>query len=1155
MSEGLRLYHNSQATEWRDPGGALPCGAPLRLALDVYGAAGAPLNGVLRLWRDGKGETLIEMQETAGPPGGRRLVAESAAPDEPGLLWYYFWLQGDGGGRFFYGCQADCLGGEGAPWPASDPPSWQITVYRPSPVPAWWKKSVAYQIFVDRFYRGADWDCRDAAALLRPSERRGPRRLLHLDWNDTPFYPRDPEGRITRWPFFGGTLNGVREKLPYLKELGVSVLYLNPVFLGASNHKYDTADYFTIDPGFGGDEAFALLLAAAAAEGISIVLDGVFNHTGRDSLYFDGYGNYGGAGAAAPDSPYHDWFRWQADGGYESWWGVDDLPSVNEMNPDFQDFIWRGRDSVTRHWLRTGVRGFRLDVADELPDDFIKGIRRAIKETNPEGVLIGEVWEDASNKVSYGVRRAYFAGDELDSTMNYPFRELFLGFFLGTVSAESLHRRILSLYENYPRENFYAAMNLLGSHDRERVLTVLSGIDISALAAEEKEFFRLEGERRDLALRRLRALVLVQMTFPGVPCVYYGDEAGMEGLGDPYNRGAFPWGQEEAGLGEFYRRVISWRREYGALTDGDFCPRLWPGGVYGYSRGDREGRIYVAVNPDSQNAKTVDLWESERGGSYPELTGGTREATTALADRDKFAMICTLEPLTTKVYYRPAAGPLPEPVPGRRQAGVLCHVTSLPSPWGVGDLGSGAREFVDFLAASGQTIWQILPVNPPGRGNSPYMPLSAFAGHELLLDLEQLAAQGLLGPDYAEMKKKLCAGVQAERAEFIRAELRKQPFYREAFGRFDQEDAEFRAFCRAEADWLQDYCLFRALQGHLEEADWRLWPTPLREREEEALNSARALLTREVEYYAFLQYEFARQWEALKAYARKRGVTVWGDAPMYMAAESCDVWRRRELFRLEEEGGTPPDDYAAAGQNWEMPVYDWEAAARENYAWWIARLRHSLRRTAKLRLDHFRGFEAYWSRKKGAAQGYWHKGPGRRFFEAVRAELGTAPFFAEDLGFITPEVRVLKELFGLPGVKVLQFSAWEMMGDEMTAADSYNVFYTGTHDNQTLVGWYAAEAAAQPEAPAGGAEAERRFCRRIIARLYAGGARWVILPLQDVLGLDDSHRMNIPGEREGNWGWRVEAEQMTEETAAWLRELAERSDRAPAEDEDGGVTA
>ncbi|MDR1070187.1 MAG: 4-alpha-glucanotransferase [Gracilibacteraceae bacterium] len=1144
MSEGLRLYHNSHQADWRRPHGALPCGAPFRLTLDVRGAQGLELKGVLRLWRDGSGETLINLTEEEGPPGVRRLVAESAAPAEPCLLWYYFWLQGLGG-RIIYGCPADRLGGEGRVW-AADPPSWQITVYRPAPAPAWWKNGVAYQIFVDRFYRGANWGEREAASLRRRPERRGPRRLLHLDWNDTPFYPRDPQGRITRWPFFGGTLAGVREKLPYLKELGVNVLYLNPIFLGASNHKYDTADYYKIDPGFGGEEAFAELLAAAEREGVAIILDGVFNHTGRDSVYFDGDGNYGSQGAAAADSPYHNWFRWKEGGGYECWWGVDDLPNVDEMNPEFQDFVWRGQGSVVRHWMRTGVRGFRLDVADELPDDFIKGIRQAVKETDPEGVVVGEVWEDASNKVSYGARRAYFAGDELDATMNYPFRELFLGYVLGTVTAERLHRRILSLYENYPRENFYAAMNLFGSHDRERLLTILGGADTDALPAAEKEFFRLDGERRELALRRLRLLVPVQMTFPGVPCVYYGDEAGMEGLDDPYNRGPFPWGREEAGLGEFYRRLISWRREYAVLTEGDFCPRVWPNGVYGYSRGDATGRIYVALNPDARNHKSVDLWEDEREGCYPELMSGTLQPLTVSPGQPP-VMICPLEPLTAKVYYRPAAGPLPEPETGPRQAGVLCHITSLPSPWGVGDLGAGAREFVDFLAAGGQSIWQILPINPPGRGDSPYMPLSAFAGHELLLDLEQLADQGLLGSEYAEVKKTLGELEQSSRAEFARAALRKEHFYREAFARFDRTAADFTAFCRAEDAWLADYCLFRALQDHLEETDWRLWPAPLRERSEEALAAARALLADETKYYAFLQYEFARQWESLTRYARKRGVAVWGDIPMYMAAESCDVWRRRELFRLDEEAGVPADDYASDGQNWEMPVYDWDAAAAEDHAWWIARLRHSLRGVDKLRLDHFRGFEAYWSKKTGAAQGYWHKGPGRRFFEAVRRELGAMPFFAEDLGFITPEVRVLKALFDLPGVKVLQFSAWETLRKDMAAADAYNVFYTGTHDNQTLVSWYAAEAAAQGEA-AGDEEERLRFCLRVVARMYAGGARWVVLPLQDVLGLDDACRMNTPGGAEGNWNWRAEAQQLTEEAALWLRELAARHDRLPAEE-------
>ncbi|MDR1604121.1 MAG: 4-alpha-glucanotransferase [Gracilibacteraceae bacterium] len=1141
MSEGLRLYHNSQAPEWRSPGGALPCGSPLRLSLDVLGAPGPDLKGVLRLWRDGSGEVLIPLKEESGPPGTRRLTAQTAVPDEPGLVWYYFWLQGLSG-RVYYGSQADRLGGEGRVW-AADPPSWQITVYRPAAVPIWWKNGIVYQIFVDRFYRGADWGEQEIAALCRRPERRGPRRLLHLDWNDRPFYTRDEEGRVTRWPFFGGTLTGVREKLPYLKELGVSVLYLNPIFTGASNHKYDTADYFTVDPGFGGTEAFRLLLEAAAEAGVAVVLDGVFNHTGRDSLYFDGDGNYGTTGAADPASPYHGWYCWKEGGGYESWWGVDDLPNVDEMHPGFQDFIWRRPDSVVRYWMRAGARGFRLDVADELPDDFIRGIRRAVRESDPEGVLIGEVWEDASNKVSYGTRRAYFDGDGLDATMNYPFRELFLGYALGVVTAEQLHRRILSLYENYPPENFYAAMNLFGSHDRERVLTVLSGVDLSGLSAGAEEFFRLEQEQRALALSRWRMLAPVLTTFPGVPCLYYGDEAGMEGLADPYNRGPFPWGGEDRELVEYFRRLLGWRREYPVLVEGDFCPRCWPNGVYGYSRGDEVERIYVVINPDVSRSRTVDLWEEAGAdGYYPELLSGALQPLSPAATGEGGVMRCELAPLTTQVIWRPAAGPPVGPIELEpRQAGVLCHLTSVPSPWGIGDLGAGARELIDFLAAGGQSVWQVLPLNPPGRGDSPYAPLSAFAGHELLLDLDDLQEQGLLGSKYMETQNILRERDQSARAEFGPAALRKQAFFREAFERFDTAGPDFQAFCRAEAGWLDDYCLFRALQDYLGETDWRQWPAPLRGREPGALEASRRRLERECSYYAFLQYEFARQWERLRAYARKRGVALWCDLPMYMAAESCDVWRRPELFRLEEEAGVPPDDYAPAGQNWEMPVYDWEAAAAEGYAWWIARLRRALSLADKLRLDHFRGFEAYWSRECGAAQGYWHKGPGRHFLAAVRDALGEMPFFAEDLGYITPEVHTLKAVFGLPGVKVLQFTAWEMLQKDLTAADAYNVFYTGTHDNQTLVGWYAAEAAAEGEAPDG--EQQRRFCRQIMARLYAGSARWVIVPLQDVLGLDDRHRMNIPGEPAGNWGWRVDREELTEETAAWLRAVSERAKR------------
>jgi 4-alpha-glucanotransferase len=1145
----LRLYHNSHDILYRKPFGALPCHEKAHLALHLAGGEGkTSLRVVLRLWKEKEGvEQLCEMTEVRSDGGDRVFAVDCEAPGEPGLLWYYFYVEWLGG-RVYYGNQNDGLGGEGRA-SAWEPPSYQITVYKAAPVPLWWKNAVIYQIFVDRFYRGDGWQPAQAQVLCLPEDRQGPRRVLHLDWNDTPFYTKDSRGRITRWPFFGGNLDGVRQKLGSLKALGVSVLYLNPIFTGASNHKYDTGDYCQIDPGFGGELAFRQLLSAAEEQGIAVILDGVFSHTGRDSLYFNGYGNFGEEGAAQSDtSPYYKWYQWKDDGTYESWWGVDDLPNVNETDDSYQDFIWRDQSSVIRSWMRAGVRGWRLDVADELPDSFIRGLRQAVKETSAEGVLIGEVWEDATNKVSYGERREYFSGEELDATMNYPFRENFLSFVQGKQSAETLCRKVMSLYENYPRENFYAAMNLIGSHDRARILTLLGDAPApDSMSEAEREAYRLSPEQKQLAALRLKLLVAVQMTFPGVPSVYYGDEAGLEGFNDPYNRGTYPWGKEDEEILEWHRSMIKLREEYPVFQDGDFQP-FFQQGVFGFARQNAEESLYVLVNPSLTESYKVRLWdEACADGYYPNLITGTLVPITV--EDGQAALRLTVEPLTAVILYRGASGatvPLVEAWP--RSAGVLCHITSLPSLWGIGDLGEGALAFVDFLAAAGQKVWQVLPVNPPGAGHSPFSPLSAFAGNELLLDLDDLAAQGLLGTHYLMARARKTVNIKGERAQFKETLSLKKYYFKEAFSSFDRKQEDFVRFCAEESFWLEDYCLYCAIHEHLHLGAWQNWPQPLRDRESETLNEYRLKLRDDCDYYAFLQYEFARQWEKLVLYARENGVEIWGDMPIYVSTDGADTWAHRGVFRLDAEGrsteeaGVPPDYFSAGGQTWGLPVYDWQKLENTGYTWWIERLKLSAARFARTRLDHFRGFEAYWSLPEGATDmqsGSWHKGPGRRFFQAVREALGELPFLAEDLGYLTSEVHTLKNLFNLPGIKVFQFSAWEMLQKDLTQADAYNVFYTGTHDNGTLLSWYRSEATTKGEKP----EDEGKDCNRIIAKLYASEAWWVILPLQDVLGLDDEHRMNVPGQPEGNWGWRVGAEELTQAVARSLRELVERHTR------------
>ena len=394
----IRLHHNSRDAQYRSPMGAQPVGSEIVLSLD------APRNAkcTLRLWTD-EGEKRLEMS-----CDGDKFSCKLPLGENAGLIWYYFIIEHDGR-TCYLGAPEDGLGGEGCIYD-HEPPSWQITVYEPSTAPKWYKDAIVYQIFPDRFNRGSDWQQRRELSR-RDENRRGQRRIWHEDWNDTPFYTKNPKGEVTRWDFFGGTLKGIQEKLPYLKGLGIGAIYLNPIFKAASNHRYDTADYMEIDPLLGSEEDFAALCSAAHNVGIRIILDGVFSHTGADSRYFDYFGNYGSGAYNDQSSPYYGWYRfknWPNE--YECWWGVGDLPNVDEENPHYKDFIV---NTVAKHWLGRGADGWRLDVADELPDSFIESFKSSIRHEKADSLLLGEVWEDASNKLSYGQMRKYLLGREL----------------------------------------------------------------------------------------------------------------------------------------------------------------------------------------------------------------------------------------------------------------------------------------------------------------------------------------------------------------------------------------------------------------------------------------------------------------------------------------------------------------------------------------------------------------------------------------------------------------------------------------------------------------------------------------------------------------------------------------------------------------------
>lgn len=487
------------------------------------------------------------------------------APGEPELIWYWFRFWRDDG----TGCFLDKSGyrSEGEPQP------WQLTVYQASHTPAWFGEGITYQIFPDRY-------CRlfipDPAGMIGD-------RWIHGDWQEDPAW-RPEDGEVKNRDFFGGSLAGVTAHLEDLATLGVTNLYFCPIFESASNHRYNTADYTKIDPLLGTEEDFKVLCAKARERGIRVILDGVFNHTGSQSVYFNADGYYPGPGAAqSKESPYYDWFcfsEWPW--AYDSWWGISTLPNVREDCQSYVDYIIEGQDSIVKRWLRAGASGWRLDVADELPDAFIEKLRAAVEETDPDALVLGEVWEDASNKISYSQRRRYLLGKELHGVMNYPFRTALLNYLLGG-GAEDFQEAMETIRENYPPAAFYSAMNFLGTHDTPRILTMLSGRSLPE-GREAQSTFHLHPEERALALGRLRLAAAVLFTFPGSPMIYYGDEAGMEGAADPFNRGTYPWGREDTELLAWFRKLGQLRSKRSSLRRGSIRWLRAQGPLLAYAR-------------------------------------------------------------------------------------------------------------------------------------------------------------------------------------------------------------------------------------------------------------------------------------------------------------------------------------------------------------------------------------------------------------------------------------------------------------------------------------------------------------------------------------------------------------------------------------------
>ncbi|EGT4786470.1 TPA: glycoside hydrolase family 13 protein [Clostridioides difficile] len=572
------IEYNSWDKNFKAPFGALKFDEELTICVKVN--EGYNIKSIsLEINREEEMRTITLNEELDNDKLGKCFCGKIEKFDGTGVYFYYFKVDVEMDGQIktlFYGKNRD--NGYSCEYNYSDINKYQITVYKDFKVPTWYKEGILYHIFVDRFNNGN-----------RSGKADNPKKnsFIYGNWEDTPMYIKDSQGDVIRWDFHGGNLRGIINKLGYLKKLGVSILYLSPIFEASSNHKYDTGDYKKIDPMFGDEDTFKELIDKAKEKGISIVLDGVFSHTGADSKYFNMYGNYNSLGAyQSKESPYYSWYMFEEfPQKYKSWWDVKTLPNINELEHSYMDYIIYDNDSVINKWINMGIKGWRLDVADELPTKFIRELKKELKKADDDSILIGEVWEDASNKISYGQRRSYLLGEELDSVMGYPFRNNMFSFLKGEINSYELCNRYMQIKENYPKESFRSNLNLIGTHDVTRAKTELNDdVDLVKLA------------------------VAIQMTFEGVPYIYYGDEAGLCGGVDPDNRRTYPWKNEDEDMLNFYRDVIKIRNKNKLLSSGN-TEFIYTNNdsVFSFIRvNENNDRMLILVNR-SENVESISL--------------------------------------------------------------------------------------------------------------------------------------------------------------------------------------------------------------------------------------------------------------------------------------------------------------------------------------------------------------------------------------------------------------------------------------------------------------------------------------------------------------------------------------------------------------------
>lgn len=600
------MNFNSRKIECKSPYGAVKCGEKLSLHFPI--ASWVSVDKMYVFIRLGDVSTPVEMRFEKSENGFSIYTADYVF-DVAGIYYYRFEMR-NRDGVWYYG-----RGENGESVCGENLPEWQLTVYKSSyKTPDFAKGNIIYHVFVDRFNRA------DGVKTKR-------KYRLHESFSESPEVV-SADGKYYADDFFGGNFNGIREKLDYLEELGVGIIYLSPIFKAFSNHRYDTGDYLKVDELLGTEDDFKRLLDAAHEKGMKIILDGVFNHSGADSLYFNKFGTYDSLGAyQSKSSPYYDWYYFKKfPDEYACWWGCDNVPDLNKSNKDYRALVF-GKNGVVEKWQKLGADGWRLDVVDELPIDFVNLLIKKIKSVNKDALVIGEVWEDASTKVSYGELRPYLLGDQLDGTMNYPFMNAIIA-YVRDGDEKFFKDTVQSILENYPKETVYCLMNSLGTHDTVRIINALSDVRAHGWSKTHKLGYKLPDSEYEKAKKKLYLASVLQFTLPGIPSIFYGDEAGLQGFDDPINRRPYPWGSEDKEILAHYKKLGRIRRENRAVFSGGFNMRD-ENGLVAYERASGDDEILIAVNADADdktlfiNKEYTSLYNNKEYKDVVDVPGGS----------------------------------------------------------------------------------------------------------------------------------------------------------------------------------------------------------------------------------------------------------------------------------------------------------------------------------------------------------------------------------------------------------------------------------------------------------------------------------------------------------------------------------------------------